>query len=78
MVATPTEPIGKEGDDMQASIGDRIHIHGRTVGQHDRTGEVIEVLGQDGAPPYRIRFEDGHETLIQPGPDAVVEHPSQQ
>jgi hypothetical protein len=49
-------------------------VHGRIVGQHDRTAEVVEVLGEDGGPPYRVRFEDGHETLMSPGPDTVVRH----
>ncbi|MEU1075391.1 MULTISPECIES: DUF1918 domain-containing protein [unclassified Streptomyces] len=57
---------------MRASVGDRLLVHGRTVGQHDRSVEVIEVLGPDGSPPYRVRFEDGHETLMSPGPDTVV------
>ncbi|MCI3929465.1 MULTISPECIES: DUF1918 domain-containing protein [unclassified Streptomyces] len=57
---------------MQASVGDRLLIHGRIVGQHDRNAEVIEVLGADGGPPYRVRFEDGHETVMSPGPDTVV------
>ncbi|MFF4948061.1 DUF1918 domain-containing protein [Streptomyces chattanoogensis] len=59
---------------MQASVGDRLLVHGRIVGQHDRSAEIIEVLGSDGAPPYRVRFEDGHETLMSPGPDTVVRH----
>lgn len=57
---------------MQANVGDRLLIHGRIVGQHDRTAEVIEVLGENGSPPYRVRFEDGHETIMSPGPDTVV------
>ncbi|MBL1083351.1 DUF1918 domain-containing protein [Streptomyces actinomycinicus] len=57
---------------MQASIGDRLLVHGRNVGQRDRTAEIIEVLGVNGGPPYRVRFEDGHETLMSPGPDTVV------
>ncbi|MFE6160920.1 DUF1918 domain-containing protein [Streptomyces sp. NPDC055239] len=59
---------------MRATVGDELVLHGRTVGQHDRIGEVVEVLGADGGPPYRVRFEDGHETLMSPGPDTVVRH----
>ncbi|GGO51369.1 MULTISPECIES: DUF1918 domain-containing protein [Streptomyces] len=59
---------------MRASVGDRLLIHGRIVGQQDRTAEVVEILGEDGGPPYRVRFEDGHETLMSPGPDTVVRH----
>jgi hypothetical protein len=58
---------------MQAMVGDRLHVHGKTVGQRDRMGEIVEVRGQGGGPPYVVRFEDGHTGLVYPGPDAVVE-----
>jgi hypothetical protein len=58
---------------MHASIGDRLHVHGNAVGQPDRTGEIMEVHGAAGAPPYLVRFEDGHTGLCFPGPDAVIE-----
>ncbi|MCE7082578.1 DUF1918 domain-containing protein [Streptomyces sp. ST2-7A] len=58
---------------MRAHIGDRVITHGRTVGRPDRVSEIIEVLGDDGGPPYRVRDTDGHETLLYPGPDSVVE-----
>ncbi|MEO3975289.1 DUF1918 domain-containing protein [Streptomyces sp. CAU 1734] len=57
---------------MQANVGDKLLVRGRTVGHEDRIAEVLEVLGENGAPPYRVRFEDGHETLMSPGPDCVV------
>ncbi|MCX5202356.1 DUF1918 domain-containing protein [Streptomyces sp. NBC_00237] len=57
---------------MRASVGDRLLMHGRIVGQRDRVAEVVEVLGTNGLPPYRVRFEDGHETVMSPGPDTVV------
>ncbi|MFF9352216.1 DUF1918 domain-containing protein [Streptomyces sp. NPDC014734] len=59
---------------MEAHTGDRLLVHGRTVGQHDRVAEIVEVLGAGGSPPYRVRFEDGHEHLVSPGPDSVVQH----
>lgn len=40
----------------------------------DRTGEITEVHGANGEPPYLVRFEDGHEGLVYPGPDSIVEH----
>ncbi|RJO77963.1 DUF1918 domain-containing protein [Nocardia panacis] len=58
---------------MQANVGDRLHVHSHVVGEIDRQGEIIEVRGQQGAPPYVVRFNDGHESLVFPGPDAVVE-----
>ena len=59
---------------MQATVGDHLIVHGRIVGQSDRTGEIIDVRGADGAPPYLVRFSDGHESVIFPGPDCVIEH----
>lgn len=59
---------------MRATVGEKLVLHGRTVGQHDRIAEIVEVLGADGGPPFRVRFEDGHETVLSPGPDTVVRH----
>lgn len=60
---------------MRAEIGDRLHVHSRTVGTPDQTSEIIEIRGGDGAPPYVVRHDDGHEALVFPGADATVEHP---
>ena len=58
---------------MQAAIGDRFHVRGNIVGQPERTGEIIEVRGAGGEPPYLVRFDDGHTSLVFPGPDAMIE-----
>ena len=52
---------------MEATQGDRIIVHGRTVGATDRHGVILEVRGQGGTPPYLVRFDDGHETIMYPG-----------
>jgi hypothetical protein len=57
---------------MHATVGDRLHVHGRLVGNSDQEAEIIEVRGTDGAPPYLVRYPDGHEGLVFPGPDCVV------
>ncbi|WP_336087268.1 DUF1918 domain-containing protein [Nocardia sp. SSK8] len=57
---------------MHANVGDRLVVHGRTVGRTDQSGEIVEVRGHHGEPPYVVRFEDGHEGLMFPGPDCVV------
>ncbi|MGW9173387.1 DUF1918 domain-containing protein [Streptomyces decoyicus] len=59
---------------MHASKGDRLVMHGRVVGKHDRVVEIIEVLGPNGTPPFRVRAENGHETIVSPGPDCMVDH----
>jgi hypothetical protein len=58
---------------MEATVGDRLHVHGNTVGQPDKIGEIVEIRGAAGSPPYQVQFEDGHTCLVFPGPDAVVE-----
>ncbi|YCK35873.1 DUF1918 domain-containing protein [Actinomadura sp. ATCC 39365] len=57
---------------MNATAGDRLLMHGNTVGEGDRSGVITEVHGTDGGPPYMVRFDDGHTGLVFPGPDAVV------
>jgi hypothetical protein len=59
---------------MHATKGDRLVMHGRVVGQQDHVVEIIEVLGPDGTPPFRVRAADGHESILSPGPDSVVQH----
>ncbi|MFD5030332.1 DUF1918 domain-containing protein [Streptomyces sp. NPDC058220] len=58
---------------MKANKGDRLVRHGRVVGEHDRVVEIVEVLGPDGTPPFKVRSENGHESIVSPGPDAAVE-----
>ncbi|MEV4741244.1 DUF1918 domain-containing protein [Streptomyces sp. NPDC049555] len=58
---------------MHATIGDRVRIKGRNVGMREQIGEIVEVRGRNGEPPYLVRFENGRETLIYPGPDCLIE-----
>jgi hypothetical protein len=37
----------------------------------------VEVRGDNGSPPYLVRFSDGHESLMYPGPDCVIEKVTQ-
>lgn len=57
---------------MRANVGDRLVIEGRTVDTPRREGEVIEVHGANGGPPFVVRWADGHEGLTFPGPDAHI------
>ncbi|MGH3297981.1 MAG: DUF1918 domain-containing protein, partial [Trebonia sp.] len=42
------------------------------VGHPDKDGEIVEVRGTRGEPPYLVRFADGQTRLLFPGPDAVI------
>ena len=60
---------------MKATVGDRIVVQGVHVGDHGRTGEVLEVYGENGDPPFVVRWDDdGHESTFWPSSDAHVEH----
>ncbi len=61
---------------MHANVGERLRIHGRTVGTRDQEAEILEVRGEAGQPPYLVRFTDGRESLMFPGPDCQVERGS--
>jgi uncharacterized protein DUF1918 len=58
------------------SLGGRIRTPSEKVGQPERRGEIIEVLGDEASPMFKVRWEDGHETVFVPGPDASVEYGS--
>jgi len=59
---------------MEAKVGEVLILKANHVGEPDRSGEIMEVRGKDGKPPFLVRFEDGHEGLVFPGPDAVIHH----
>lgn len=62
---------------MHAQVGDGLVIQGHQVGQSRRTGEIVEVRGADGAPPYLVRWDDsGRTTLLFPGSDCEIHHPT--
>ncbi|MBO0882633.1 MAG: DUF1918 domain-containing protein [Mycobacterium sp.] len=52
---------------MYATVGDQL------LPRPIRDGEIVEVHGKDGQPPYLVRWSDtGHETLVFPGADALI------
>ena len=60
---------------MKAVTGDRLVIKRLTPHAPVRDGEILEVHGEDGAPPYLVRWsDDGCVGLVFPGTDASVEH----
>ncbi len=57
---------------MQAKVGDRVRIHGRTVGAADHSGEVVEIRGTTENPLLVVRYDDGHEAILAPGSDCEI------
>ena len=64
----------RESTTISATPGDRLVIRGHHQGEHSRDGEILEVLGENGAPPYLVRWEDGHESEVFPASDTYVQH----
>lgn len=58
---------------MEAQIGDRIVIEARKVGSGRRTGEIEEVIRGVGGDHYRVRWDDGHESIVYPSSDASIQ-----
>jgi len=59
---------------MKAQPGDELTVKGRHQGDDDRHGTIIRVDGKDGAPPYLVRWRDGHESVFFPTSGVEVEH----
>jgi hypothetical protein len=55
----------------QLRIGDVISVvrSGHATGARDADGEVVELVAE---AVYRIRWNDGRETIYRPGRDVVV------
>ena len=60
---------------MQAKVGDGLTVKGRHQGDEDRHGEIVEVHGEKGSPPYLVRWQDDHESVFFPSSDTVVVGP---
>lgn len=54
------------------NIGDVVVISGHHVGERERLGEILEVLGEDDHTHYRVRWDDGSDSVFYPGSDASI------
>lgn len=58
---------------MKAKVGDKLIVVSAHLDKPPMEGEILEVHGADGDPPFLVRWEDtGHEALVFPGSDARV------
>ena len=48
------------------SVGERIEVESESVDRPPRRGVIEEVLREEPAPRYRIRWDDGHESVLTP------------
>jgi hypothetical protein len=57
--------------EMQAKVGDHIVVESEHVGTPERRGEVLEVIQGASGVRYRVRWQDGHETIFSPSAGSV-------
>jgi uncharacterized protein DUF1918 len=55
---------------MKAEVGNRIVVEAEKVGQSHRVGVVEEVLDEQ-TQRLRIRWEDGHASILSPSAGAA-------
>lgn len=56
---------------MSSNVGDRIVVESETVGTPTREGEIVEVIRGEVGVRYRVRWQDGRETLFTPSGGAA-------
>ena len=56
---------------MDIRVGSRIAVERERVGQPEREGVVLEILEHAGVVSYRVRWDDGHESIFLPSSGSV-------
>jgi hypothetical protein len=51
---------------MALRVGDRVEEQARSTERAARAGVIREVVHEDPKPRYRIRWDDGHESVYTP------------
>lgn len=57
---------------MQLTVGTRVVVESESTERPARTGVIEEVLREAPSPRYRIRWDDGHESLYTPAGGALA------
>jgi Domain of unknown function (DUF1918) len=65
----------KSGESMAFEVGSRVLAESELVARRPRSGVVEEVLRGDPSPRYRIRWDDGHESIYTPAGGALRAEP---
>jgi uncharacterized protein DUF1918 len=61
---------------MVFSEGDRVILEAESTERAPRHGVVAEVVRGDPHPRYRIRWDDGHESIYTPAAGALMPEPA--
>ncbi len=61
---------------MAFEVGKRVLVESESTDRRPRAGVIEEVLRGDPSPRYRIRWDDGHETIYTPASGALRAEPA--
>jgi hypothetical protein len=61
---------------MAFIVGKRVVAESESTDRRPRCGVIEEVLKGDPSPRYRIRWDDGHESIYTPAGGALRAEPS--
>jgi hypothetical protein len=56
---------------MELKAGDRVMVESESTERPPRTGVIEEVVRGAPSPPYRISWDDGHESIYTPAAGAL-------
>jgi hypothetical protein len=60
---------------MVFAVSERVVAESESIDRRPRSGVVEEVLRGDPSPRYRIRWDDGHESIYSPASGALRAEP---
>ena len=63
---------------MEFKTGDRVVAESESTERPARSGVVAEVISRKPSPRYRIRWDDGHESIYTPAAGALSRVPAGQ
>ena len=58
--------------DLHADVGDELIVESLNLGSPPRKGEILEVLGTGEHTHYRVRWDEGRETVFFPASTSHV------
>lgn len=63
---------------MELKAGDRVVAESESTERPPRLGVIEEVLSPKPSPRYRIRWDDGHESIYTPQAGALIRASAEQ
>jgi hypothetical protein len=56
---------------MELKVGNRVKVESESTERSPRRGVIEEVVRESPSPRYRIRWDDGHESIYAPAAGAL-------